>query len=423
MTLDNLKLALQLNNTNTNREINLLITYINQFATNQKILHYEINNKFQSLDNDIDQLNSNMSYQISLLDTKFTNRINNLADDYGLHKNNTDIHITSAERDKWNSTAQYTDDTVKSHADNLTIHVTQADKDLWNATLGNAKSYAKSLFDQLTSFEIVKCTQLPTENIKTMTIYFLQIDPKQDDLYEEYMYLDGQWEKIGNTRIDLSDYVTKAMLQSEVDTLNNTINTKETAINQAISNLENKHDQDVQDIQDDIEELDANISNLNDTLTQNITDTAQLLQNEINNLENKHDQDVTNLTQDLSNLENNVQNAISNTTNTLNDSIATLESKHNQDITQLEQDINNINDEIDNVHTHDNKAVIDSFDTDPKGNLLYNNTKVINEFTEQDVKALLNYLWDVEEYNIISIDGKYIMTKDGRIFTAKEGDS
>jgi DNA repair exonuclease SbcCD ATPase subunit len=256
-----------------------------------------------------------------------------------------------------------------------------------------------------------------------MTIYFLQIDPEQDDLYEEYIYLDGQWEKIGNTRIDLSDYVTKAMLQSEVDILNNTITAKESALNQTITNLENKHDQDVQDIQDNIDELNTNISNLNDTLTQNITDTAQSLQDKINNLEDKHNQDITNLTQDLSNLENNVQNAISNTANTLSASIATLESKHDQDITQLEQDINNINNEIDNVHTHDNKAIIDGFDADPKGNLLYNNTKVINEFTEQDVKALLNYLWDVEEYNIISIDGKYIMTKDGRIFTAKEGDS
>lgn len=375
MTLDNLKLALQLNNANTNQEINLLISYVNQFATNQKILHYEINNKFQSLDNDIDQLNSNLTYQVSLLDTKFTNRINSLSDDYGLHKNDTDIHITAAERDKWNSTAKYTDDTVKSHADNLIIHVTQADKDIWNATLGNAKTYAKSLFDQLTSFEIIKCTELPIEDIKTMTIYFLQIDPEQDDLYEEYMYLDGQWEKIGNTRIDLSDYVTKEMLQSEVDTLNNTITTKETAINQAISDLEDKHDQDVQDLQDDIDELTTTVSNLSDSVTQNITDTAQSLQDEIDNLEDKHGQDIESINQNIETIEQSIQG--------LGDDVDKIHTHANKSVLDnLTQTV------IDNSHTHSNKSVLDKLSIDSDNNLLYDGSKVC------DVSDLINSLND-----------------------------
>ena len=473
MTLNNLKLALQLNNAKINQEINLLITYVNQFAANQKDLHHTIDNKLQSLDNDIDQLNSDLTYQVSLLDTKFTNRINNLADDYGLHKNNTDIHITAAERDKWNSTAQYTDDTVKSHADNLTIHVTQADKDLWNATLGNAKAYAKSLFDQLTSFEIVKCTQLPTENIKTMTIYFLQIDPEQDDLYEEYMYLDGQWEKIGNTRIDLSDYVTKTMLQSAVDTINNTITTKETAINKSISDLEAKHDQDVQDLQKDISDLSDTVTQLDTDINKTITDKTKELQDNINTLENKHDQDV----QDIN-------NAIDQLGQDINDEINQLEQNVNDELDQLGQDIDDINTNISNIHTHSNKSVldnltqqvidnshthtnksvldnvtqqiiddshkhtnksaldnltqtvidnshkhtnrsvIDKFSTDNDGKLLYNNNELIETFTESDVTKLINYLWPLEyKTNFIMADNTYIVTQDNKIFVAKEGDS
>ena len=412
MTLNNLKLALQLNNAKINQEINLLIAYVNQFAANQKDLHNTIDNKLQSLDNDIDQLNSDMTYQISLLDTKFTNRINNLADDYGLHKNNTDIHITAAERDKWNSTAQYTDGTVKDHAENLTIHVTQADKDLWNATLGNAKAYAKSLFDQLTSFEIVKCTQLPTENIKTMTIYFLQIDPEQDDLYEEYMYIDGKWEKIGNTRIDLSDYVTKTMLQSAVDTINNTITTKETAINKSISDLKAKHDQDVQDLQKDISDLSDTVTQLDTDINKTITDKAKELQDNIDALENKHDQDVqdlqdsiTDLSDTVTQLDTDINKTITNKTQELQNNINTLKTKHDQDIQdintdidQLEQDVQDINDEIDqlgqnidnintnisNLHSHDNKSVLDNLTQQVIDNShSHDNKSVLDNLTQQ----------------------------------------
>lgn len=420
MTLNNLKLALQLNNAKINQEINLLIAYVNQFATNQKDLHYEINNKFQSLDNDIDQLNSDMTYQISLLDTKFTNRINNLADDYGLHKNNTDIHITAEEREKWNNTTQYTDGTVKDHAENLTIHVTQADKDLWNAALDNAKAYAKSLFDQLTSFEIVKCTELPTEDIKTMTIYFLQIDPEQDDLYEEYMYIDGQWEKIGNTRIDLSDYVTKAMLQSEVDTLNNTITTKETAINKSISDLEAKHDQDVQDLQKDISDLSDTVTQLDTDINKTITDKAKELQDNINTLKNKHDQDVQNINNNINQLEQDIDNinaGISNFHTHSNKSVldnltqSVIDNSHTHtnksvldNVTQQIIDdshkhtnksaLDNLTQTvIDNSHKHDNKNVLDKLSADADGNLLYNGEALKSgDVTTQDLNnALANY--------------------------------
>ena len=393
MTLKNLKLALQLNNAKTTQEINLLIAYVNQFATNQKILHYEINNKLQSLDNDIDQLNSNMTYQISLLDTKFTNRINTLSDDYGLHKIDTDIHITAEERDKWNNTTQYTDGTVKDHAENLVIHVTQEDKDLWNATLDNAKAFAQELFNRLTSFEIIKCTELPTEDIKTMTIYFLQIDPEQDDLYEEYMYIDGQWEKIGNTRIDLSDYVTKAMLQSEVDTINNTITTKESALNQSITDLENKHDQDVQSLQDDLDELTTDITNLSVTVSQNISDTAQSIQTTIENLEDKHDQDIESINQDIEAIEQSIQG--------IGDNIDNIHSHANKSVLDnLTQDV------IDNSHTHNNKSVLDKLTIDNNGNLLYDGSKVC------DATELINSLDDyAKKTDLHTHDNKSLLDK------------
>lgn len=105
-------------------------------------------------------------------------------------------------------------DFVTKHIQDTVIHVTQADKDLWNSILKSAKDYAKALFDGVTSFNVIKVETLPTEDIKTMTIYLLAIDPKDKDAYDEYMYIDGQWEHIGSTRIDLSLYALKSELHS-----------------------------------------------------------------------------------------------------------------------------------------------------------------------------------------------------------------
>ena len=102
---------------------------------------------------------------------------------------------------------------ISNHLNDLVIHVTQDDKDTWNAMLSDAKKYAKELFDAVTSFQVVKVTELPTENIKTMCIYLLAVDPEDKDYYEEYMYIDGQWEIIGSTRINLEPYILKTEVE------------------------------------------------------------------------------------------------------------------------------------------------------------------------------------------------------------------
>lgn len=102
---------------------------------------------------------------------------------------------------------------LNDHTSNLVIHVTQKDKDTWNAILDNAKQYAKELFNASTSLQIIKVTELPTEDIKTACIYFLAVDPIDKNYYEEYMYLDGQWELIGNTRVNLEQYILKTEVE------------------------------------------------------------------------------------------------------------------------------------------------------------------------------------------------------------------
>jgi hypothetical protein len=57
---------------------------------------------------------------------------------------------------------------------------------------------------------------LPTENIDTNTIYLmLKEEAFLNDYYDEYMYINSQWELIGNTLVNMVDYYTK----TEVDNL------------------------------------------------------------------------------------------------------------------------------------------------------------------------------------------------------------
>lgn len=103
-----------------------------------------------------------------------------------------------------------------THVADLTIHVTQADKDLWNSILATANEYARQLVSQLKSFEIKKVLSLPEgDDIKENVIYFIKNTENLDaNIYDEYMYIDGEWEIIGSTAIDitsiLADYYTKA---------------------------------------------------------------------------------------------------------------------------------------------------------------------------------------------------------------------
>lgn len=437
MILPNLRLALQLNNAKINKEINDIIAYLNRFVSNQKIIDYEINKSIADFYYEYNQTKNNLSNTITSNYNTLNTLIGNLNVDYFNHKTNTVIHVTQEDKDRWDASTSYTDtalrehvnnteihvtqvlqdkwnnhvddssihvtqdnkDSWNTHINNLIIHVTQADKDLWNATLQNAKDYAKSLFDRLTSFEIIKCTSLPTTDIKEMTIYFLQIDPEQSDLYEEYMYIDNKWEKIGNTRIDLSDYVTKELLQTTVDTINNTINTLSNNTNDSIINLNNR-----------IDTLNDNFNNKIDIINNKIDTKEALLRNSIYVLETKHNREINDINNRISQLEQDFNN--------LNIELTQIHTHDNKDVLDnLTQDV------IDNSHTHDNKNVLDKFSTDPKDNLLYDNQIVIDEFTEQDVQALINYLWNIQTYNFLTSDNKYILTKDNKIFTAKEGDS
>ena len=51
--------------------------------------------------------------------------------DFNLHRDNTDIHITTTERNRWNNMAPMS--SLSSHIANQTMHITTAERQRWNA--------------------------------------------------------------------------------------------------------------------------------------------------------------------------------------------------------------------------------------------------------------------------------------------------
>ena len=72
------------------------------------------------------------------------------------------------------------------------------------------KAQVNELISVIPRFDIEVVEELPTEDISTTTIYLLaKEDGSGNDYYDEYIYLDNQWELIGSTSVDLSNYYTK----------------------------------------------------------------------------------------------------------------------------------------------------------------------------------------------------------------------
>ncbi len=68
-------------------------------------------------------------------------------------------------------------------------------------------------------FTIEVVSALPTENISDTTVYLVVTNPgdSSGQLYTEYIYVNGVWEKLGEQKIDLTGYVTTEDLDNAVD--------------------------------------------------------------------------------------------------------------------------------------------------------------------------------------------------------------
>lgn len=74
-----------------------------------------------------------------------------------------------------------------------------------------------NILDQVNQFSVLVVEELPTENIDDHTIYFIpKATAEQNDVYDEYIYINNDWEHIGTTEVDLSSYYNKEEIDKKL---------------------------------------------------------------------------------------------------------------------------------------------------------------------------------------------------------------
>ena len=128
---------------------------------------------------------------------------------------------------------------LTAHTSNTTIHVTAEDKTNWNGKANKATTLAGyGITDAMTEEEITQAindaigsiTGISFEVVESLPstgesgkIYLVAHAHGAKDQYDEYIYYNGAWEKIGSTDIDLSNYWNMdnlvAITNGEIDTI------------------------------------------------------------------------------------------------------------------------------------------------------------------------------------------------------------
>lgn len=85
--------------------------------------------------------------------------------------------------------------------------------------LADAKAFTTDAVADVIHFGVEVVDELPTSDIKENTIYLVSNESaKAQNVKTEYLYIEGQWEIIGSTQIDLSAYSTTAQMNTAIST-------------------------------------------------------------------------------------------------------------------------------------------------------------------------------------------------------------
>ncbi len=104
------------------------------------------------------------------------------------------------------------------HINNAGMHVTTADKEKWNNTLDNAKAYCDDIINGYTVYSLYFVSELPTANIDDNALYLLADDPLclKTSKFMMYVHRDGEWSYVGANQNTLADFVTNAVLEEKL---------------------------------------------------------------------------------------------------------------------------------------------------------------------------------------------------------------
>lgn len=163
----------------------------------------------QELLNEISNVNTTLSTEISTVNTNLTTKI-------------TQVETTTIP----NAIKAAIVDNLDTEDSNKALSATQG-------------KILKTMISNLANLRIEVVSELP-ETGETNVIYLVKKSGTNPDTHDEYVYVEGNWEKIGNTEIDLSNYYTKDQVYSKSETYNqNEVNTLITEIERNIPTIPN----------------------------------------------------------------------------------------------------------------------------------------------------------------------------------------
>lgn len=141
----------------------------------------------QELLNEISNVNSTLSTEISTVNTNLTTKI-------------TQIETTTIP----NAIKAAIVDNLDTEDSNKALSVTQG-------------KVLKTMISNLANLRIEVVNELPSTG-ETNVIYLVKKAGTNLDVHDEYVYVEGNWEKIGNTEVDLSNYYTKDQVYTKSET-------------------------------------------------------------------------------------------------------------------------------------------------------------------------------------------------------------
>ena len=141
----------------------------------------------QKLLNEISNVNSTLSTEISTVNTNLTTKI-------------TQIETTTIP----NAIKAAIVDNLDTEDSNKALSATQG-------------KVLKTMISNLANLRIEVVNELPSTG-ETNVIYLVKKAGTNPDVHDEYVYVEGNWEKIGNTEVDLSNYYTKDQVYTKSET-------------------------------------------------------------------------------------------------------------------------------------------------------------------------------------------------------------
>ena len=98
---------------------------------------------------------------------------------------------------------------------------TTSDNTLSHKAIATKFKAVEELISNLPKFSIEVVNTLPSENISDTVIYLVKPTPEsaeEGNLYEEFIYVNSAWEKLGTQKLDLSGYYTSTQTDSAIET-------------------------------------------------------------------------------------------------------------------------------------------------------------------------------------------------------------